>query len=262
MNLKNNVSVIIPMFNSCDTIERTLNSIQQQSGEFINIVYLVDDGSEDATINTVNKIIKRYEFPIKLLINPKKGVSSARNYGAHFVSTEWIAFLDADDMWLPDKFKKSTEYLSQLENVEMFGGRESTIPKYTKIHKISPKDMFIKYAPVIQTTVVKTNVFNAVSGFDETMSYAEDLDFAVKVAANFDVYLLPFKDFLTNPDKKRFGDSGLSENLKLMLDGIERTLKKSFEKKEIRLHEYCYLYFWNKAKYIRRILIVFVRSLL
>ena len=259
MEFRDNISVIIPMFNSSGTIERTLNSIAVQSLEAIHIVFLVDDGSEDSTIRTVNKIKNNYDFQIRLLINPGKGVSAARNYGAKFVTTEWIAFLDSDDMWLPHKFQKSAVFLSNIDDVDMFGGRESNIQKHHKIKKMRPYHMFTKYEPVIQTTIVKTDVFKSVSGFNENMSYAEDLDFSVRVSAKFNVYLLPFRDFLTNPDKKRFGDSGLSKNSKLMQKGIESSLKRAFNQREITFYQYILLYIFNKIKYIRRIIIIYFR---
>lgn len=109
------ISIIMPAYNAEQTIEDSINSIQEQSYEHWELI-VIDDGSSDAT----QAIVKTYmskETRIKLLRNNKKGVSSARNLGIDEAHGEYICFLDSDDIYSGDVLKNRAAFM-QANNVK------------------------------------------------------------------------------------------------------------------------------------------------
>ena len=103
------ISVIIPNHNRAHTIARALDSVLGQSLAADEII-VVDDGSTDNS----RKFIGENYPQIKLLEQQHSGVSSARNSGVRAANGDWLAFLDSDDEWLPEKLKNQ---MSALERV-------------------------------------------------------------------------------------------------------------------------------------------------
>ncbi|MDE6543249.1 MAG: glycosyltransferase, partial [Muribaculaceae bacterium] len=96
------VSVIIPAFNSVDTLGDCLDSVLSQSGDFGMEVIVVDDGSTDATPELLARYRGVHPGTISVLRQPHCGQSTARNSALDIASGRWIVFVDADDRLLPD----------------------------------------------------------------------------------------------------------------------------------------------------------------
>src|SRR4051812_19081493 len=96
------VSIIIPFYNSSDTIERCLNSVIGQDYTNLEII-CVNDGSVDDTIEKVKKIKDNSSFTFYIIEQENKGACAARNAGLKIAKGEYIQFLDADDGLLRDK---------------------------------------------------------------------------------------------------------------------------------------------------------------
>ena len=92
------ISVVIPLYNKEKKIEYTLKSVFTQTFQNFEIV-IVDDGSTD---NSVEEVEKFTDSRIRLIHQTNAGVSAARNRGIEAASGELIAFLDADDVWMPE----------------------------------------------------------------------------------------------------------------------------------------------------------------
>lgn len=107
-NKKYTISVVIPAYNSGNYIGRAIESVLAQSRPADEII-IVDDGSTDDTAQAVSK----YESKVKYIHQPNAGASVARNTGIEAAGSEWIAFLDADDEWLPQKLHLQTELLDR-----------------------------------------------------------------------------------------------------------------------------------------------------
>ncbi len=104
------VSAVIPAYNAADTIERALNSVYAQTYENIIEVIVVDDGSTDDTAQIV-----RDKFPDVILIQQENGGNAAaRNTGIAAATGEYLAFLDADDEWLPEKTEVQVGVMEDL----------------------------------------------------------------------------------------------------------------------------------------------------
>ena len=103
------VSVVVPAFNAARTISETLHSVSQQTHRTLEVT-VVNDGSTDETAD----IVRKYSWAdprIRILSKPNGGVASARNEGIRASSGEFIAFIDADDLWHPTKIAKQLKVL-------------------------------------------------------------------------------------------------------------------------------------------------------
>lgn len=101
-------SVIIPAFNAVATLARAIESVRAQSWSAHEII-VVDDGSSDATA----EVAGRFGDAVRLIRQGNRGVSVARNAGAAAASGDWLAFLDADDWYAPDRLKLHAEWIAE-----------------------------------------------------------------------------------------------------------------------------------------------------
>ena len=99
---RRSVDVVIPVFNGRSTIEAALRSVLAQDGGLLNEIIVVDDGSTDGSAEVVAAI---GSDKIRLFRTSNHGVASARNLGIERSTAEWIAFLDADDLWERNKLQ-------------------------------------------------------------------------------------------------------------------------------------------------------------
>jgi len=98
------ISVIVPAYNAEPFIEKTLNSILSQTYKNIEVL-VVDDGSQDRTAEIINSVAQK-DHRVVLLQQPNAGVASARNLGIQASQGEFIAPIDADDIWFPQNLEK------------------------------------------------------------------------------------------------------------------------------------------------------------
>ncbi|HEY0656892.1 MAG TPA: glycosyltransferase family A protein, partial [Pyrinomonadaceae bacterium] len=103
MNLPK-VSVIIPNYNYAKYIAETIDSVLAQTYPNLEVI-VVDDGSKDDSL----KILRSYGDKITVIEQKNQGVARARNIGTAYSNGEYIAFLDADDVWLPEKLARQME---------------------------------------------------------------------------------------------------------------------------------------------------------
>ena len=111
------VSVIVPVYNVENYIEKCLDSLVKQTIEDIEII-IVNDGSKDNSIKIINKYIEQYKEKIVYLEKENGGLSDARNYGLPYAKSEYIAFLDADDYVEYDMYEKMYN-IAKKENSDM-----------------------------------------------------------------------------------------------------------------------------------------------
>ena len=106
------VDIIIPVFNGSNTIEACINSVLAQKGYVPQKIIVIDDGSsDDSALIAIN-----FNNPlIKVIKTTNQGVANARNLGIKYSTAKWIAFLDADDLWLPDKLLKQLHIAEQFD---------------------------------------------------------------------------------------------------------------------------------------------------
>lgn len=110
-------SVIIPAFNAAATLARAIESVQAQSWSAHEVI-VVDDGSTDATA----EVARQFGDTVRLIQQPNSGVSVARNAGASAATGDWLAFLDADDWYAPDRIKLHAEWIATDPSLDFLTG--------------------------------------------------------------------------------------------------------------------------------------------
>jgi GT2 family glycosyltransferase len=110
-------SIIIPAFNAAVTLARAVESVCAQSWPAHEII-VVDDGSSDAT----SEVVRQFGDAVRLIQQPNSGVSVARNAGAVAATGNWLAFLDADDWYEPDRIKLHAEWLVEDPALDFLTG--------------------------------------------------------------------------------------------------------------------------------------------
>jgi glycosyltransferase involved in cell wall biosynthesis len=202
MNL---VTVVIPAYNAEPYIERTLLSVMAQSHNELEII-VINDGSTDKTAQIIERLA-RDDPRIRMLSIPNGGVARARNIGIREASAEFIAFIDADDLWHREKIELQLTFL--IENGCDYGGcftlfrsidldDRVTYNGWTKVVSgyIYTRHLCFHFVGNGSSLLVRRSAAQAIGGFDP--SYAdsgiggcEDLDFELRLAANFKIHGLP-----------------------------------------------------------------------
>ena len=111
------ISAVIPAYNSAKFISRAIESVLTQSRGADEII-VVDDGSTDETVDKVGG----FGGKVRLIRQPNAGASAARNAGIQAACGDWIAFLDADDQWLPDRLRLGAELLERNPDLAWTAG--------------------------------------------------------------------------------------------------------------------------------------------
>ncbi len=189
------VSVILPTYNRGWILKEAIDSVlKQRFADFELIV--IDDGSTDAT----GRILEGYGTRIKACFQPHRGVSAARNTGIRKASGRYLAFLDSDDLWLPEKLTAQVDYFSSNPTVPACQTDEIWIRKGVrvnpkKIHLKSPEKLFersLERCLVSPSAVMLRRwLLDAVGLFDESLPACEDYDLWLRVSCRFPVALIP-----------------------------------------------------------------------
>jgi GT2 family glycosyltransferase len=110
-------SVIIPVYNSAKTLPRALESVIEQTWPAHEIV-VVDDGSTDNSV----QVAKGFGSKVRVIQQSNAGVSAARNRGAESATGDWLAFLDADDWYYPDRLRWHAEWIERDADLDFLTG--------------------------------------------------------------------------------------------------------------------------------------------
>ena len=261
-----NISVVIPMYNSEKTIVRALESVRKQTYiKNINEIIIMNDGSTDLSLDVVKNYQTNHpELKIKIFSQKNKGVSSARNFCMTKVKSDWIALLDADDEWLPEKIEKQVNVLLANPQIDFMGGKMNKKPlrilwkKIDTLHRADIKELCIKAFPQTSTVLFKKKIFEDIGGYDESMKYGEDMNYFFKICLLYNYYYLPEQLIIYDGGKRGFGQNGLSGNLKEMYKGNIKNLKELSKNKNISALFYISMRMFYFLKYIRRLAISFI----
>ena len=188
------VSVIIPVFNSAALIGAALRSVFSQTYRDFEVI-LVDDGSEDQ--DALTTALVPWADLIQLIRQPNAGPASARNAAIARASGQLIAFLDADDEWLPEKLARQVEYFANhpqtgLLHTAMVGEVPQSAAK-----SAGPRNLFCElfhseFFINTLTVMVPRDVLTEIGGFDERREiHIEDYDLWLRIAARYPVGYIP-----------------------------------------------------------------------
>jgi glycosyltransferase involved in cell wall biosynthesis len=208
------VSVVIPLYNKAPYIERALRSVLTQTfGDFEVIV--VDDGSTDGGGKIVESIS---DNRIKLFRQENAGVSAARNAGIKAAKGEWIAFLDADDEWVPEKLELQMRAISSHPDAAWVAGGYRYIRVSAGGMEVPQKDFLDEwfeddclitdaFLPLtaghffwVVTAMVRRDVLLEFGGFDRSLRIGEELNLWLKLALKYPKIL-----YIQKPLAKYYG---------------------------------------------------------
>jgi glycosyltransferase involved in cell wall biosynthesis len=188
------VSVIIPTFNRGWILEKAVDSVLAQDFENYELI-VVDDGSTDNT----KEILDRYGSSIVLLEQSNQGVSAARNRGIAASNGNYIAFLDSDDLWLPQKLSRQLAFFDTHIEARINQTEETWIRNGLRVN---PKRRHQKLSGMIfeqslalclvspSAVMIEKSLFDIVGKFDESLPACEDYDLWLRISCRFPVYLL------------------------------------------------------------------------
>ena len=185
------VSVIIPTYNRAEYLPEAIDSVLNQAYQDFEII-VIDDGSTDNT----REALLPYMEKIRYMYQENKGISAARNAGIKISNGEYIAFLDSDDIWFPEKLEMQVDLLqNKLDTGVVFSdtysfdnfGKKS--PNYFSNIKPHSGNMFIhlfmeNFIPNI-TVVARKSCFDIVGLFNEDLTYSEDYDMWLRTSKHF-----------------------------------------------------------------------------
>jgi len=202
------ISAIIPAYNSQDYILDAIHSIQNQTHSVDEII-VIDDGSTDNTQQTLENQISG----IKYIKQENQGPSAARNTGIKAAQGDWIAFLDADDQWTPNKIEKQLIALKHSPELHLIAGdmqeigihnepiTQSVLAKHKQLKKFQNNQSlpirdalaelvnknFIPTGTVLvkRSTLIETGLFNT------AIHFGEDLELWAKIASKHAITCLP-----------------------------------------------------------------------
>ena len=226
MNKIGNISVVIPTYNRRQTIGRSIDSVLNQT-LFPSEIIVVDDGSTDGTSDYIQS-----NFPsIRLLQQPNKGVSSARNKGIRYTDANWISLLDSDDEWFPQKLEKQVMTLSQSPDIKFCHTEEIWIRNGVRVNQMKKHQkygghIFYKCLDMCRispsSVLFHQSILDDVGYFDKDLKVCEDYDLWLRITAKFPVL------YIDESLIKKYG--GHEDQLSRVKDGIESHRIKVLEK--------------------------------
>lgn len=225
------VSVVIGTYNHRRYILRAIRSVLDQTRTPHEVI-IIDDGSTDDTGELIrrefwNHVIYHYQ--------ENRGPGAARNTGIRLSSGDWIAFLDADDYWMPEKLELQTAELTRCPEVRMVACegldcspdgevlRQFTLPQPLTGKTIRAK-LKLRCLFELSGVLVRRDVFTHLGDFSEDMRWGEDHEMFTRIAASYEIGAVHRLLF-----KKTSLSQGLCSNPEFMLDHGPIAMRKARE---------------------------------
>jgi len=244
------------MYNAKSTIENTIDSVIHQTYKESIEIIIVNDGSDDGCEKIVEDLILNNQTnrTIELINKSNGGVSSARNIGIKKAKGEYIAFLDSDDMWHPQKLEMMRVLIEEY-NVEFLGHGYTLNNNFTQMFSLDkPKQilfikLLLKNFAVTPSIVVKRALCEL---FDETMTHTEDHELWLRIALKTKIYFLNLPLAILGRDELSIG--GLSSDKWAMRKGELKMYKNIVLHKKSLIPIYPLLICFSLMKHLRHII--------
>jgi glycosyltransferase involved in cell wall biosynthesis len=196
------ISVIIPAYNAERTIKRTIESVLNQTFSDLELI-IINDGSQDSTLEIVSKIS---DPRIKVFSYPNSGSNPTRNRGFSHSVGEFVAFLDADDLWTSDKLEAQLKALQTNPKAAVAYSWTDFIDESDKFlrqgsHLTENGNVFAKllltcFVVSGSNPLIRRQAFMDVGGFDESLVASQDFDLYLRLAARYEYVAVPFSQVL------------------------------------------------------------------
>ena len=182
------VSVIIHTYNNERFMAETVESVLNQTYKDYEII-VVDDGSVDGTRDALMPYMQKIRYHYK----ENGGIASAKNAGISLSQTEFVAFLDHDDLWVPDKLQLQMEHFNENPQIGLVYAKYTSFRDGKEL-RTKPekgysgwifKELLSKSFIQTSTVVVKRECLDAVGPYDETFSLGDEYDMFLRIARKF-----------------------------------------------------------------------------
>lgn len=247
------ISIIIPVYNGEKTIQETIESVLQQTFKDFEIL-LINDGSHDSTLEVINNI---KEERLRVFSYSNAGVSTSRNRGLDLAKGEFIAFLDADDLWTPDKLETQLKALQDNSQAAVAYSWSDWIDESGQFlrsgghisvnGKVFEQLLVRDFIESGSNPLIRKQALDDVGEFDQSVTPAEDWDMWLRLAARYEFVAVPCVQILY-----RVSPLTASFNVWKMEAGSLRVIERAFAqapeslqplKKETLASRYKYLAF-------------------
>lgn len=211
------VSVVIPTFNRREQLARALASVLQQTRPVDEIV-VVDDGSTDDTREMLDEFVRQHaDMAVLVIRQENRGASAARNAGMKAASGGLIAFLDDDDVWLPQKTERQLSVFAADPQLDLLGCSSNILRLYggARVARIREWAMLFRNWFATPTVMVRREVALSCGGFPEDLRIQEDYALWLKISGKHKCAFLNEMLVSCGDGKPPFGHSGLSADLDL-----------------------------------------------
>lgn len=261
MTSTDTVGVVIPTFNSANTIERALRSVSEQS-VLPDEVVVVDNASTDGTVVTVEQFAQSTpHLNLSIIeLQSNTGPGNARNVGWDKCKASLIAFLDSDDSWHSKKLEIQMKVVQSHPNHQLFGHRctildsdgsvpDSPMNDIGELHYFTLRDFLIRNRISTPTVIVRREIRHR---FPNDQWFSEDFALWTNILADGSQAVV-VNQTLTYLYKAAYGHSGLSARLREMHHGELRVLHSLKQSGAVSQSHYAFINLWMKLKYLRRL---------
>ncbi len=251
------VSVIIPTFNRGWIVTEAVQSVIDQDYQHIEII-VVDDGSTDDTKEKIMPFMEKIVF----ITQKNQGVSAARNAGIRISHGVFVAFLDSDDLWLPEKISIQVNFFNTDQDAMICQTEEIWI---RNSKRVNPKKKHKKLSGMIfepslhlclvspSAVMMKRSLFDIKGYFDEELKACEDYDLWLRIGSTIPVYLID-KPLIVKRGGHEDQLSGRHSLDKYRIRSLEKLLKnrelteEQYSATATVFHEKCSIYFHGCIK--------------
>jgi glycosyltransferase involved in cell wall biosynthesis len=251
------MSVIIPAYNAERTILATIASVQQQTFSEWELI-VINDGSTDRTLELLNSV----EDPrLKSFSYSNGGLPVARNRGISHATGKFIAFLDADDLWTPDKLELQLAALQQHPEAGVayswtYFMDEQGGPSYAEGSRLYEGNV---YAELLvnnflhngSNPLIRKEAIESVGEFDPTLKSCEDWDFYLRLAARWPFVLVPKPQIIY-----RQSSGAMSSKVEIMEQTSLIVLERAFraappELQYLKSQSFAWIYKYGAQQYLK-----------
>lgn len=231
---KNNITVIIPTYNREKTILRAVNSVLKQTIGIPQII-IIDDASTDHSDELLQNLQDRYKEITYLVQKTNLGACAARNRGIREAKTEFIAFLDSDDEWYPDKLEKQINFYKRTK-ADIVTCSVMRIEKNR--HYLYPSK---QYKGNLRTQLLRGNFISTgmifgkkecfKEGFDESLPRLQDWDMMIRIAKEYKLYHqhIPLAAYYIQSDSISMNHKKLEKASKIIFNKYKDEFKEDNE---------------------------------
>jgi glycosyltransferase involved in cell wall biosynthesis len=188
------VTAVIPTYNRAWILAEALDSVLAQDYDRLELI-VVDDGSSDGT----SDLLATYGSRITVLRQENRGVSAARNRGVAAARGRYVAFLDSDDLWHPQKIRTQVSFFRSCRSARICQTEEIWIRRGRRVnprqrHRKPSGDIFIASLALClvspSAVMLERSLLQEVGGFNERLPACEDYDLWLRLAWQHPVYLI------------------------------------------------------------------------